>query len=181
MSSDINNCNSPPNQNFDQRGARYIQDYRESAIPRCSYENKDSVTALHKSPLIYQFICKCDVCHIGLTSQRSAIRINKHIPSSIRTHTSNYTAASSQNSTSAIGRHLLANQACACVYSPTIFTILDISTNELQLSIPEALLIKKYKPELCIQKQFYSLLLFNNLFGPSEETIITRNNSIGLR
>ena len=62
-----------------------------------------------------------------------------------------------------------------------MFTILETSTNELQLSILEALLIKKYKLELCIQKQSYTPLPFNNLLGPSEENTINRTNSAGLQ
>ena len=37
----------------------------------------------------------------------------------------------SENSTSAIGRHPLTKQTSACIYSPTMLTILDTSTNEL--------------------------------------------------
>ena len=35
-------------------------------------------------------------------------------------------------------------------------------------------LFKKYKPELYIQKQPYTPLLYNNLLGPSKESIINR-------
>ena len=72
------------------------------------------------------------------------IRINQHIPSSIQTHTSDCTTTpNTYNSTSAISGHRLANQTSACVFSSTMFTILETSTNELQLSILEALLILK--------------------------------------
>ena len=58
----------------------------------------------------------------------------------------------------------------ACIYSPILFIISETSTNKQLLSILEVLLIKKkYKSELCIQKQSYSLLLFHNLLRPSEE------------
>ena len=131
---------------------------------------------------IYWFTCKCDVCYIGRTSQCLEIRINQHIPSNIWIYTCDYTMIpSSCNSTSAIGCHLLANQTCTCVYSPTMFTILETSTNGLQISILETLFIKNSKPELCIQKQTYTPLLFNNLLGPSEENIINRTNSAGLQ
>ena len=113
---------------------------------------------------------------IILISKRIIILISKHIPSSIRAHTSDYTTIqTSYNWTSAISRHLLTNQTCACVYSPTMFTILETSINEQQRTILEALLIKKYKSELCIQKQFYTALLFNNVLEPSEEKTTPRN------
>ena len=107
--------------------------------------------------------------------------MNHHIPSNICTNTLDYTTMSSnQNSSSAIGCHLLDNLACIATCNLTMFTILEISNNELHLSILEALLITKHQLALCIQKQFYTLLLFNNRIGPREENIITCTNSSGL-
>ena len=76
-----------------------------------------------KSSLVYLFTCKWDIYSLGRTNQRLEVRINQHIPLSIRTHTSDYTTTpSSYNSTSAIGRYLRSNQTCTCVYNPTMFT-----------------------------------------------------------
>ena len=76
---------------------------------------KDKVTTPQKSYLIYRLTWA--VCYIGRSSQCLEIRINQHIPSSIRTHTSDYiTTLSSYNSASAIGSHLLPNQTCASLY-----------------------------------------------------------------
>ena len=50
--------------------------------------------------------------------------------------------------------------------NPTMFFILETSSNELQLSILEAFLITQYQPELSTQKQFYTLILFSNPLGP---------------
>ena len=61
-----------------------------------------------------------------------------------------------------------------------MFTTLETSINEQQISILEALL-KKYQPELCTQKQFYTALLFNNPLGPAEENTINRTNFTGFR
>ena len=58
-----------------------------------------------------------------------------------------------------------------------MFTILANSNNEFQLSIPEVLIITRFKPELCIQKQFYTSLFFNDSNLPREENFITRANS----
>ena len=62
-----------------------------------------------------------------------------------------------------------------------MFTILETWTNGLLLSILKVLFIKKYKLELCIQKQFNSHLLFNNILGLSEENTTTSNKSAGLQ
>ena len=127
---------------------------------------------------MFRFTYRCDICSLGRNNQRLQIRINQHIPSSIRKHTSDFTTTPrSYNSPSAISRYLLANQTCSCVYTTTI---LETSTYVLQLFILEALLIKKkYKPELYIQKQSYAPLLFNNLLGTSKESVINRTNSAG--
>ena len=110
------------------------------------------MTTLQKSSLIYQFTYKCDICYIGRTNQCLEIRINQHIPSNIQTHTSDYTTAlNSYNSTSTLDHHLLANQTCACVYSHTMFTILETSINVMQLSSLEALLIKNTNQN-CVSK-----------------------------
>ena len=61
-----------------------------------------------------------------------------------------------------------------------MFSVLESSNNELYLSILKALLITKFRPELSIQKQFYTLILFNNPFEPKEVNI-TPANSTGLR
>ena len=67
--------------------------------------------------------------------------MKQHILSNIHTNTFNYTAAASnQNPSSAIARYLLDNPACVEAYNPTIFTFLEPSINELQLSILKALL-----------------------------------------
>ena len=134
------------------------------------------VTVFQKSFLIYQFSCKIDICYIGRTTQRSDIRINQNIPTNIRPNTSGYSAApSNQNSSFAIWQSEL------CSHKPIMFSILVNSNNEFQLPIQEALLITRHKPELCITKQFYTSLLFNNLIGSCKENIITRVNSSGLR
>ena len=134
-----------------------------------------------KSSLNYKFSCKCDVCYIVCTTQRLDIRMNQHIPLNIHTNISNYTAEqSNQNSSSTIVHYLLGNLACAAAYRPTMFTILRTSSDELQLSILEALLIMKHKPKLYIPKQFYAPLLFNNLIEPHKENIITHASSSGL-
>ena len=49
-----------------------------------------------------------------------------------------------------------------------MFSILETLSNELHLSIVEAMLITKFEPELSIQKQFYTPILFRNLFGARE-------------
>ena len=96
-----------------------------------------TVTIFQKTFLIYKFTCKCDVCYIGRITQRLDIRMNQYISSHIRGNTLNYSAVSSnQNPPSAIARHILDNPACAAAYNPTIFSILESSSNELHFINP---------------------------------------------
>ena len=49
-----------------------------------SATNKDILSALQKSIVIYQFSCHCDSRYVGRTSQRLQDRIKQHVPKSIR-------------------------------------------------------------------------------------------------
>ena len=63
-------------------------------------------TVFQKSSLISKFLCKCNVCYIGHTSQRLDIQTNQNIPSKIHTNNSSHTTApSNQNLSSAIAHH----------------------------------------------------------------------------
>ena len=62
-----------------------------------------------------------------------------------------------------------------------MLSILETSNNELHLSILESFLMTKYQHTLCIQKQFYTLLLFNNPTFLREENNIISADSSGLR
>ena len=77
-----------------------------------------------------------------------------------------------KNSSSAISCLLLANLDCAAAYKFTMLTILVNSNNEFELSILEALLKTRLKPELCIQKKFYTPLLFKTPVGLWKETLL---------
>ena len=75
-------------------------------------------------------MCKRDACYIGCTTQKLNVRIDLHILSM------DYTAAmSNQNSSSAFARHLLNNPVCKAAYNPTTFTILETTSNELNLPV----------------------------------------------
>ena len=134
---------------------------------------KKSMICFPKSFLIYKFLCRFDVCYSGCTTQVLDMRINRHIPSHISTNTVNYSGVlSHQNPPSAIARHSLDSPVCAAIYNPTY---------ELHLSILEAYLILKHQLEQSTQKQFNTLLLFDNSFGLRETNKINRANSDGSR
>ena len=55
---------------------------------------------------------------------------------------------------SAIGEHLVANVGCLNAYDRKQFTVLTVARTQSRLDMLEALLIKKFQPDLCKQKQF---------------------------
>ena len=75
----------------------------------------------------------------------------------------------------AISCHKLDNLACTAGYNPTMFSILESSSNELHFSILETFLVTSFQPELCIRKQFYTLLLFSNNFVPTPTLLANHN------
>ena len=105
----------------------------------------------------------------------------RHIPSNIRTNASGSTAAPrNQNSSSPTASSPIGQSGLWSAYRPTMFTNHENSKNEFHLSILEALVITEHRLKLCIQKQFYTSLFFNNPIGPrEEENTITRTNSSG--
>ena len=56
----------------------------------------------------------------------------------------------------------------------------DINKWAAAIILKALFILTKYKPELCIQKQFYIPLLWNNPLQPSEENTINRPNYGGL-
>ena len=134
--------------------------------------NKDVLSALQKSNVIYQFSCHCDSRYVGRTSQRLFDRMKHHVPKSIRSYSSSqkrllparYCKSSTQTNTqslasdSAIGLHLLQNPTCAQHYDDRRFSILAQGRSPFHLSAFEATFIKTSIPALCRQKEFvYSL------------------------
>ena len=130
---------------------------------------KDSVTAHQKPSLIYRLTCKCDVYYTGCTNQRLEqtnifFRISEHILLTTRRRRA----------------VIIQLPPLAAIYWPirpsrayTVPLCLP-SWRHMNCSYPfwKYYLFKK-KTELCIQKQSYTPLLFNNLLGPSEENIVT--------
>ena len=53
----------------------------------------------------------------------------------------------------AIGEHLVANVGCLNAYDRKQFTILTVARTQSKLDTLEVLLTKKFKPDLCKQKE----------------------------
>ena len=129
---------------------------------------KDMLPVSQKSMVIYEYVCHCDSPYEGRTSQRLQKRIKQHVPKAIRqkttltqeqgTHRSQPTRTQPNRkwkaksktqfkpeSDSAIGRHLLESNQCACNYSDSQFKILITARSQFHLSLLEAVYISRKK------------------------------------
>ena len=122
---------------------------------------KDSVSLHHRSFLIYKFHWKCNICYIGHATQRLENRIKLLVFPAIRSNSLTHSTDSCHQNASSISQHLSANEPYANTFNLNMFTILEVSNNELQLSVLEGFYITQYLPTLCKQKDFYNFLLFN--------------------
>ena len=117
-------------------------------IPVASPKDKLPVTA--QSKIIYHFECVCGSKYIGRTGRRLAVRIREHLPKWLESSTK-APPRSSQPASSAITRHL---QTCRCTVSEAAgrFKVLFRARSDYHLRILESLSIKRFRPELCVQK-----------------------------
>ena len=143
---------------------------------------QDALPIHDKSNVIYNFECRCGSRYMGKTIQRLEARIKQHIPAYVldpskkakkKTKKQKKKENDQQDEEeeeeeeehkapdSAIGEHLVANVGCLNAYDRKQFTVLTVARTQSRLDTLEALLIKKFKPDLCKQKQFVcSLHLF---------------------
>ena len=121
---------------------------------------KDVLSTLHKSNVIYLYKCKrCEAAYVGRTCQRLGERISQHVPKAFRKiskpneprpNVSSYglrqrkpvsyvTMNIPSYVDSAVGLHLLENPSCAESYSDDDFSILATPRNSYHLYVLEAL------------------------------------------
>ena len=106
-----------------------------------SYKVKNYFSLKTKTPIdlqsrcVYRFKCSSDatITYLGKTKRHLATRIKEHKYS---------------KSDSAIFFHLVECENCSLQYSSQLFQIIASGKNDFEISIKEALLIKKLKPSL---------------------------------
>ena len=123
-----------------------------AALPRVLFSTakipkrspKDRLPEGSSSCVIYQFRCGCGSAYIGRTSRRLAVRSKEHIPKWLL-------QGQVRQPRSAITSHLL---ECDCD-RPALrdrFSVVSRARSDRLLRILEALFIKRFKPNLCTQK-----------------------------
>lgn len=118
---------------------------------------KDKLPFLLQHNVIYNFECTCGCKYLGRTGRRLEDRIKEHVPKWLANEMK-CPPRSSRIPTSAITRHL---QICDCpsTVARTRFKTLYRSDSGYILRILEALSIKRFSPDLCVQKEHVLMLV----------------------
>ena len=129
--------------------ARPIVFFHTTAIPVRS--PKDRIPIIRSSSVIYKFLCDCGAVYFGRTNRCLAVRIREHVSQWLL-------EGGKGRSCSAISSHVL---QCNCLRKNLRdhFSVIFRARNEQILRILEALSIKLFKPNLCMQKEHVMALL----------------------
>ena len=104
---------------------------------------KDRVSDCCKSKCIYLFECSCGCRYIGRTNRTLQQRIKEHIPNWLINN-------KDCQPLSAVTKHLYESKHQA---DASNFKILNQQGTESLLRLAEASLIRRYSPDLCVQKE----------------------------
>ena len=132
---------------------------------RCSFRDtshsdcfsKDRLPALLQHKVIYSFECACGCRYLGRTERRLEDRIREHVPKWL-SNDLKCPPRSTRIPASAVTRHL---QVCdfPAEAARSRFKVLFSSRRSQILKFLEALCIKRFAPDLCIQKEHVVSLL----------------------
>ena len=147
------------------------------AFPSCL---KDALPIHDKSNVTYNFECQCGSRYIGKTIQRLEARIKQHIPVYVLEPSKNAKKRTKKQQKkendqkdeeeeeerkapdSATVEHLVANVGCLNAYDRKQFTVLTVAQTQSKPDTIEALLIKKFKPDLCKQNNLSVVYTFSS-------------------
>ncbi|CAH8838228.1 unnamed protein product [Trichobilharzia szidati] len=115
-----------------------------NTTPSMIHSKLDKYPADVTSNCVYEFTCTCGSKYIGRTERRASIRFSEHIPRNLCLKGSKY-------SQSAITRHIV--DTGHLVEISKSFKILNRQRTANLLRFAEAIAIKRFKPDLCIQKE----------------------------
>ena len=119
------------------------------AIPLPPIKIRNSV--LSTSHCIYQFTCSCSETYIGRTDRRLETRAKEHMPKRLTSLlTDSDSVTDNPKVSSSIARHLLQTRHQVSIHSS--FKVLVTCNRSKRLKFLEALLISRYRPKLCSQK-----------------------------
>lgn len=128
-----------------------------SSNPIIRQQLKDQLPRQAASMCVYKFVCSCGVSYIGRTTRKLSKRMSEHHPAWL-------TKGFTRKITSSILAHLIDTGHhidLKKAFSP-IFVVpsrLPSRTRIQILNTAEAIGIRVYRPELCIQKRFVQSLI----------------------
>ena len=136
---------------------------------------KDRTPTLHLRNVVYKFKCSCDSMYVGRTSQRFHSRIKEHVPKSLKeAFKSNKDVIDvilKSNGEpyitklTSIGQHLKDNPKCGRDFDIERFSVVKRARNDFHLKVLEAIYIKCWQPNLCVQKEnVYNTILYKTPF-----------------
>ena len=132
------------------------------STPNFPNAKKDVLPTLHRSNVVYDFVCHCGSRYVGRTSKRLIERVKQHIPLKLQGMIGT-PAASNESPSSAIGAHFVESPECWSKYTTDRFGIVSFARTDCHLKALESLYISGQKPVLCRQKRFiYSCILFKH-------------------
>jgi hypothetical protein len=129
--------------------ARPVVIFQTSNIPVASPKDRLPVQSQHNC--IYSFACTCGCRYVGRTERRLDDRIREHVPKWLASDLK-CPPRSTRIPASAITRHL---QVCDCPadVARSRFSVLFSARHCMSLRFLEALAIKRFAPDLCVQKE----------------------------
>ena len=119
-------------------------------IPVSDLKDKRPISA--QTNVIYSFVCNCGSRYIGRTARSLEVRVKEHIPKWLLDGHSR-PPRSGLLPHSAVARHLISND-CDRVNVRQRFSVLFSSQSSFILKLLESLAIKRFSPDLCVQKDF---------------------------
>lgn len=135
-------------QNFPAAQLRII--FKTTSIPIRS--PKDRLPNACSPFVVYRFLCGCGSAYYGRTSRGLAVRSREHVPKWLR-------QGLQGRSRSAVTSHLLECNFLDSVDLSQNFSVVCCARNDRLLRILEALHIKRFRPDLCKQKDLIIDLL----------------------
>ncbi len=136
---------------------------------------KDRTPSLDLQNVIYKFVCRCDSVYVGRTTHRLQKRIKEHVPVSLinacKLNTGSIDVILKSNGQpytsklTSIGQHLKENPKCGQDFDKGQFSIVARARSDFHLKVLEAVYLKSWSPNLCIQKEYvYNTILFKTPF-----------------
>ncbi|CAH8634971.1 unnamed protein product [Schistosoma bovis] len=123
---------------------------------RCMLHSKPKVHGNDcvTSHCVYQFKCVCGHTYIGRSNRDLNIRVSEHVPKWLQKQiqSSDPIRAEDKHPSSSIAKHII--ETGHKIDLNSAFVVLYKSVKGRILRFIEALAIRKFKPPLCVQKQF---------------------------